>query len=439
VRKDIPVQVRAVQTNAINVFRAVLVALLIGQMAVYYDTATRAAPHINRYLLANLVLIVLAFIPWRPILTVVWLALWPAGAALRWDWATRFTNSDVYWATSQGVDFLLHGLNPYTHVPTSVYEHHAAVGTYPTYSYFPASLLAEVPFALMGNVRIGLALADFGVGVLLFLFARRAGEWPARTLAAFWLIFLPGFQVPLRLGILDSLLLFWIVLAVWCYARGNLVAAAAAAAIAGATKQYGILFVLPWALLLARPLWAALRANWRGGLRGRRVFAVGRSAWLPPAVLVGGIAAIIAPFALISPRAFFDATVVHHARYAPSPTLGTPQWNESIAAQIVALGWLERDTAKAAALIVLSVALVIVLAFAVATVRTLAAALHWSALLAAVWFGLSGMEVQFFYWRLPLVLGLLALVAGWQRPPSESLPGGGAAREVPNAEPLAVH
>jgi hypothetical protein len=297
-----------------------------------------------------------------------------------------------------------------------VYDHHAAIGTYPTYAYFPAGLLAEIPFYLLGNVRFGLALAGLGVALFLYLFTRRRiGLWPARALAAFWLLFLPGFQVPLHLGVLDSLLLFWIALAVWCYARGNVIASAVAAAIAGATKQYSVVFVVPWALLLARPLWAAVHANWGEGRRGCGLFAMRRADWLPLTVLVGGIAAIIGPFVLASPRAFFDATIVHHTRYAPSPTLGTPQWNESIAAQVVALGWLDRDAAKTVALIVLGVVLAVVVACAVVYVRDLASALKWSALFATVWFALSGMEVQFFYWRLPLFLALLALVGAWQR------------------------
>ncbi len=36
-----------------DLFRFVLLALLIGQMLVYYDTATKAIPHINVYLLVR--------------------------------------------------------------------------------------------------------------------------------------------------------------------------------------------------------------------------------------------------------------------------------------------------------------------------------------------------------------------------------------------------
>ncbi len=72
---------------------------------------------------------------------------------------------------------------------------------YPSYSYFPGGLFSEVPFFLLGNVRLGLALYDMGTALLLYLISRRyVGEWPARAIAAFWLLFLPGFQVPLLLG-----------------------------------------------------------------------------------------------------------------------------------------------------------------------------------------------------------------------------------------------
>ncbi|MCA1722878.1 MAG: hypothetical protein LC748_01215, partial [Thermomicrobia bacterium] len=151
-----------------DIFRFVLLALLIGQMLIYYDTATKAIPHINIYLLVNLVLILLTLIPWERLTGLLWLLVWPVGAVMRWDWATRATKSDVYWATSQGVSFLLHGMNPYTHVPTWVYDHQPSITNYPTYTYFPGSLFAEIPFYLLGNVRIGLALADLATALLIY-------------------------------------------------------------------------------------------------------------------------------------------------------------------------------------------------------------------------------------------------------------------------------
>ncbi len=73
--------------------------------------------------------------------------------------------------------FLLRAQNPYTHVPTLVYTYQPEAVNYPTYSYFPGALFAEVPFYLLGTVRLGV--------------------WPARCVAVFWLLFLRGFQVPL--------------------------------------------------------------------------------------------------------------------------------------------------------------------------------------------------------------------------------------------------
>jgi len=96
------------------------------------------------------------------------------------------------------VTFLLRAQNPYTHVPTLVYTYQPEAVNYPTYSYFPGALFAEVPFYLLGTVRLGLALAEKGTALLLYLFARpRLGVWPARCVAVFWLLFLRGFQVPL--------------------------------------------------------------------------------------------------------------------------------------------------------------------------------------------------------------------------------------------------
>lgn len=405
-----------------EVFRFVLLALLIGQMLIYYDTATKAIPHINIYLLANLGLILLTLIPWERLTRLVWLLIWPAGALMRWDWATRDTKSDVYWATSQGVSFLLHGMNPYTHVPTWVYDHQASAVNYPTYTYFPGSLFAEIPFYLLGNVRIGLALADLATALLIYLLARRhLGVWPARSLTAFWLLFMPGFQVALYLAILDFFLVFWIALAVLLYTRGWLVGSALATAMVVATKQYGFIFAIPWGILLVRPLVLYLGQRWRAGGRDwRAMCAIPRRYWLPPVSGAALAVAAIAPLALLSPQAFIDSTFFHHANKFPRAMLGTPQWNESIAAQIVALGGYDPNRVKPFASAALALALLIVVSFAVVKVRDAAAALQWSAALGGVFFAFSGGDVQFFYWRLPLFLFLLAVIVA--RSPAQSAP-----------------
>jgi len=425
-----------------DVFRLVLLALLIGQMLIYYDAATRAIPHINVYLLVNLVLILLTLIPWGVLIRLVWLLVWPTGALMRWDWATRDTKSDVYWATSQGVYFLLHGMNPYTHVPTWVYDHQASAVNYPTYTYFPGSLFAEIPFYLLGNVRIGLALADLATALLIYLIARRTlGIWPARSVTAFWLLFLPGFQVALLLAILDFFLVFWIALAVLLYARGWIVGSALATAMVMGTKQYGFIFAIPWGILLVRPLleylWARWRAggrDWRAGGRDwRAVCAIPRRLWLPPVAGAALTVLVIAPLALLSPQAFVDATYFHHAGKFPRPMLGTPQWNESIAAQIVALGGYNPDRVKPFVAIALAVGLLVVVGFAVVKVRDMASALQWSAVLGGVFFAFSGGDVQFFYWRLPLFLFLLSAIVAWSPAPPDIPPSPGAIEQPGDA------
>lgn len=413
--------------DATVLFRFSVLVLCLGQMAVYYDTAQKTIPHINLYLLGNLALVLLALVPWRAGAGLLWALVWMAGALLRLDWATRPTNSDVFWATSQGVDFLLHGLNPYTQTYTWVYQHLPNTSNYPAYSYFPGGLFAEVPFFLLGNVRFGLALADLGTALLIFLIAReRLGAWPARSLAAFWLLFVPLFAVPLLISVLDFFLLFWVALSVWLYGRGRLVLSGLAAAMVFATKQYGFLFAVPWGVLLALPLvlylhdaWRSRRAQWWAG--------VPRRLWAPPAALVGFSALLVLPLALLSPKAFLDATVQFHAKQLPVGALGTPQWNESIAGQLAGLGWVRAEDAQpiAAALFALLVlGLLVVAAF---KIRDQAAALMWSALVAGVSLAVNSGRVHFFYWRLPLLLFLLYFVLSGVRaarpgPADETLP-----------------
>lgn len=429
-----PIAPASFPTTRVELFRLVLLALLVGQMFIYYDAHPNVFVHINLYLLVNLALIVLAVVPWRRAPDLLWLLAWPLGALMRWDWATRFTRSDVFWATTQAVQFLLHGQNPYTHVPTLVYQYQPNAGNYPTYSYFPGALFAEIPFYLLGNVRIGLALAELGTALLLYLFARpRMGVWPARCVVAFWLLFLRGFQIPLRLGIIDSLLLFWIALAVYLYGRGKVVGSALAAAMVVATKQYGIIFALPWGILLLRPLATQVWERRRSRARGVALFAgIPRHVWLPPAAGALLAAAVILPLASLSPYAFLDATILNHSRETPRPMLGTPQWNESIAAQLVALGWLGQDAATAVARVV-SVAVVLWAAgMAVTKARDLVSALRWSALLGVGAFAFSGAEVQFFYWRLPVLLFALYTIARWAKDaPDEDRGGAGRGDPAP--------
>ncbi|MFL5733540.1 MAG: hypothetical protein ACJ78Q_10095, partial [Chloroflexia bacterium] len=306
------------------------------------------------------------------------------------------------------VDFLLRGLNPYTQQYTWVYEHQPGISNYPSYTYFPGGMFAEVPFYILGsgNVRLGLAVADIGTAVLIYLLARpRLGAWPARTVAAFWLLFLPGFQVALLLGVLDFFLLFWIALAVWLYTKGWLLGSALAAAMAFSTKQYGFLFAVPWGVLLLRPAVVSLADKWRAGERGFHIFStIPRKMWIPPAAEAGFAALVVLPLAVLSPRAFTDATIGHFESKLPLAMLGTPQWNESLAAQMVALGWVRVEDAARIFSIVFPLLLVVLLGLAIVKTRDAASALMWSALLAGGVFFFNNLQVQFFYWRLVLLL-----------------------------------
>jgi hypothetical protein len=177
-----------------------------------------------------------------------------------------------------------------------------------------------------------------------------------------------------------------------------------------ATKQYGFVFALPWGILLLRPAILALWEKWRAGERGLGIVMRDRRIWLPPAALAVGAGLLVLPLALLSPKAFWDAAIMHHTNKLPLPMLGTPQWNESLPAQIVALEWLSVEDAAGLGRIAFAVLAIALLAGAALRVRDAASALMWSVLLSGVLFAVNSGSVQFFYWRLVLLLVLLYAV-----------------------------
>ena len=119
---------------------------------------------------------------------------------------------------------------------------------------------------------------------------------------------------------------------------------------------------------------------------------------------------IVLPLALLSPRAFYDATVVFHAKQLAVPALGTPQWNESLAGQLAGVGLVEPDVASPVASIMLVALLLGLFVAAALKIRDAASALLWAALISGVSFAFNSGRVHFFYWRLTLLLFLLGFV-----------------------------
>jgi hypothetical protein len=92
------------------------------------------------------------------------------------------------------------------------------------------------------------------------------------------------------------------------------------------------------------------------------------------------------------------------------PMLGTPQWNQSILAQLVALNWLRVEDAARLGTVIFALLAVVLFALAAVKIRSATDALQWSALLSGVLFALNSGDVQFFYWRMVLLLFLLYFI-----------------------------
>lgn len=381
---------RADRIDRLPLFRAALIGTVLIQANVFNGLAPRSDQSISIMIFAGLLLALVAIVLRGPAITALLLALSVlAGVALRVYWATTPTESDVYWATMQACEFLLRGINPYT-------ARFSWVGIQPNYDwfgYYPAIILSQLPFYLLGDVRWSLVVCDLVTIGLVFLLARRwIGLDVAAAVATFLLLYMPLSEFTIAQGIVDPIMLFWIVLSLYLLATNHWTGAALATGLAVASKQYAALYALAaLAYLLSQ--------------RQRRA-----------ALLIAVVpAAIVAPFFALAPGPFMYDTLWLHMRLPPIAVLWDSIWNLSLTSQIVGLfGWTEQYSK----LVVKPIAGRIM----AAAIGLVALANLWrpswervigaSVMLLALTFALNGNVTQFFYWRNVIVLGLLWMLCG---------------------------
>jgi len=192
---------------------------------------------------------------------------------------------DVFVNNTLGVDHLLDGRNPYRMEYPDVY--HGAYSFTPALGYPPGSLLLLTPFRLLGDVRLASAFADLCTCVILLRWMRGSGFGRARA----WLIVLVWLSFPASLFVyeqawLDPLLVpLWLAL-VLAIERRHWVFAGLALGAMIAVKQYAVFFALATAVYAYRV----------GGAR-----ALGQGT----AAAIGLVAALVVPFAIGDPDAFY--------------------------------------------------------------------------------------------------------------------------------------
>jgi hypothetical protein len=255
--------------------------------------------------------------------------------------------------TEATITFLYSGRNPYvedyTQTPMAewgINEFRTALYHYP---YLPWTFLFSAPFK-------PLAVALFGWFdermVYLLLLALTLALLPGLArgrLNKLLLVMLVGLNPIMANDVIygqnDSFVLAWIVVSLWCWARGReraavtgcsdrgwLWASAAAFGLACASKPT-VWFMAPfYLLLLAQPYFGP--ARWWGGWRaaGEWVRHVLRLAW--PAAAVGGL--IILPYFIWNPPAMIDD--VWRWSSGTSPT-AYQIWGWGASNLVLALGW----------------------------------------------------------------------------------------------------
>jgi glycosyl transferase family 87 len=198
------------------------------------------------------------------------------------------------WVFQQGAaDALLHGVNPYTVSYPDIYGPRAfapyapellQAGRVAEFPYPPLTFLAGLPaFAAFHDVRYAMLALMVGAAWLI----ARAAPGNTGELAAALVLFQPRTMFVLEQGWTEPLVLFCFTLALFALVRkAHWALSGGALGLLAASKQFSPLLVVPLALALP----------WRRGL------------WVAAGVLI----AMVVPFALSDPSAFWRGLVRFH-------------------------------------------------------------------------------------------------------------------------------
>jgi hypothetical protein len=364
---------------------AVLISLLV-QMPIYSGVTGAMSSYVSAfYFMAMALIFVAVSLRGRMASATLLAGVIIMGVELRVYWTNRPSTSDVYWANMQAVSLFLEGRNPYSAIFTWVTSH----PRYAWYGYLPWTIISQLPFYVLGNVRWGLAVFDLASIGLLCLMARRSlGQDRAAALAAGLLLYAPLSEYTLTNGIVDPIMLFWMIASIYLLSCSRWRWAALAAGLAIASKQYGAVYgiaLLPY--LIKHKQWGAIT------------------------LLIGVPGLIVAPYAIWSFKDFLYDTLVLHMSFPPLPEPFTGVWNTSLPAQWV--GLTHQNSASSQQIVKAVARNVTLLCVAVISIRnlfkpTLRQVIGTTVALLAVLFLWNGSLTQSFYWR-----NIVLLIAAW--------------------------
>ncbi len=247
------------------------------------------------------------------------------GISLRYVSMISPTGNDVFWVSQGAVEQFLLGNNPYEatfYVPNNpAWEGIPLV----LMTYFPGTIYFETPFYLIfGDVRTAVLFADVGISLLLYFIIRKTKEDYGRAATSFYflvtsltfVIHNSIFDYRVTDGLTDPIMTFLLLLSIFLVINKKMFMAAAIIGFAIATRQFAILFFIPILIMWFR---TGISNNYKSIVVSIIVFTI-----------------VVIPFYLWSPQDFIKDTINGVGNQQVGPSLGRPQWNMSIPAQLSA-------------------------------------------------------------------------------------------------------
>ncbi|MDE1725695.1 MAG: hypothetical protein KGH89_00330 [Thaumarchaeota archaeon] len=239
------------------------------------------------------------------------------------------SGNDVFWGGQEAAKYLLNGTNIYN-ATYYVYNNPVWAGVpFKVYTYLPGTTIFEALFySIFADIRYAIMFADTGIAILLYLIIRKKNEDYGRAAMSFYLLAMAlTFVAPSRVfdtrisdGLTDPIWCVMLLSAIYLSMKNQKLAAAIFVGYALATKQFAILFFIPIAIL-----WLKKDVNFKRDYRSI-------------VISVGVATAIILPFFLWSPSNFVNGTMTSLPSQGIAISLGQPQWNMSIPAQMTFFG-----------------------------------------------------------------------------------------------------
>lgn len=329
------------------------------------------------------------------------------GIGLRLISVQMESGNDVFWASQGAVENLLSGINPYN--ATYFVPNNPSWADIPitTYAYLPGTIIFETPFYLIfEDTRYAILFADIAIAFLLYFIVRKKSEDFGRAAMSFYFLVtsltfvFPSIIFDYRIsdGLTDPIMSFLLLSTIYTRMNNHYLTSALFLGFALATRQFALLF-----FIVMMFLW--FKKNETGNREIKYFFT---------SIIFASI--IILPFFLNSPQDFINDTIITLGGQDLIPSLGEPQWNTSIPAQLVFFGLPLDNNISNFIQIVLIAGLLFILR---KKIRDIISVVFTFTIIYVIFLAFSNFT-QYFYWFnvIPYLIIIFAFILWTEKEPS---------------------